>query len=288
MTRTYSSNQYEKKIKSAIKAGVNRGIRLLSLLPGGAYLFQHLLETAMGSVQTARHGDVTVRFVAPNTLCRYRVSTFSSKEPETLEWMDNIPLGSVMWDIGANVGLYFIYAAKSRGARVFAFEPSVFNLELLARNIFMNKLQHQIVILPVALSPQTGPSLFRMSTTQWGGALSTFGEEYGQDGKTLASLFEYQTCGMRMDDVCAHLGLDLPSYIKIDVDGIEHLILSGGAAVLKQAESLLVEINDDFPQQAEQSSQLLKQAGFTLHRKCDLKAGNQYNQWWVREKSLNK
>jgi hypothetical protein len=121
-----------------------------------------------------------------------------------------------------------------------------------------------------------------MSTTLWGGALSTFGEEYGQDGKTLKGLFEYQTCGMRMDDVCAQLGLALPRYIKIDVDGIEHLILSGGAAVLNQAESLLVEINDDFSQQAEQSSQLLKQAGLTLHRKCDLNAGSQYNQWWVR------
>jgi hypothetical protein len=121
-----------------------------------------------------------------------------------------------------------------------------------------------------------------MSTTQWGGALSTFGVDYGQDGKTLASLFEYQTCGMRMDDVCAELGLSLPRYIKIDVDGIEHLILSGGAAVLKQAESVLVEINDDFAQQAEQSSQLLRQAGLTLHRKCDLNAGNQFNQWWIR------
>ena len=237
----------------------------------------------MERVESARHGDVTMRFTAPNILCRYRVSTFSSKEPETLEWINNIPLGSVMWDIGANIGLYSIYAAISRGARVFAFEPSVFNLELLARNILLNKLQHQIVILPLALSSQAGPSLFRMSTTNWGGALSTFGEKYGQDGKTLASLFEYQTCGMRMDDVCAQLGLDLPRHIKIDVDGIEHLILSGGAAVLKQAESLLVEINDDFPQQAEQSSQLLKQAGLMLHRKCALNAGNQYNQWWVRK-----
>jgi hypothetical protein len=273
----------KKKLKSAIKAIINSGIRLLILLPSGAYFFQQLLEIAMERIESVRHSDVTMRFTAPNILCRYRVSTFSYKEPETLEWINNIPLGSVMWDIGANIGLYSIYAAISRGARVLAFEPSVFNLELLARNILLNKLQHQIVILPLALSSQAGPSLFRMSTTNWGGALSTFGEKYGQDGKTLASLFEYQTCGMRMDDVCAQLGLDLPRHIKIDVDGIEHLILSGGAAVLKQAESLLVEINDDFPQQAEQSSQLLKQAGLMLHRKCALNAGNQYNQWWVRK-----
>ncbi len=272
----------KKLLKLVIKASVNRGARLLHSLPGGEYVFQKLLETAMENVESVHHGDVTMRFAAPNALCRYRVSSFSTKEPDTLEWMDTIPPGSVMWDIGANVGLYSVYAAKSRGARVFAFEPSVLNLELLARNIFLNQLQQQVVIVPVALSSQPGPSLFRMSTTQWGGALSTFGEEYGQDGKTLASLFEYQTCGMRMDDVSSQLGLALPQYIKIDVDGIEHLILSGGAAVLKQAESVLVEINDDFAQQAEQSSQLLRQAGLTLHRKCDLNAGNQFNQWWIR------
>lgn len=82
-----------------------------------------------------------MRFYVPNAQCRYRVSSFSTKEPDTLEWMDTIPPGSVIWDIGANVGLYSVYAAKSRGARVFAFEPSVFNLELLARNIFLNQLQ---------------------------------------------------------------------------------------------------------------------------------------------------
>ncbi len=272
----------KQSLKAFVKSVVRNVSRALPSLPGGRYVFQQLLEAAMESLESAPHGEVVMHFAAPNTLCRYRVSSFSTKEPETLEWVDTIPSGSVMWDIGANVGLYSVYAAKSRGARVFAFEPSVFNLELLARNIFLNQLQQQVVIVPVALSSEPGPSLFRMSTTQWGGALSTFGEEYGQDGKTLSSLFEYQTCGMRMDDVCAQLGLALPQYIKIDVDGIEHLILSGGGDVLKHAESVLVEINDDFAQQAEESSQLLRQAGLTLHRKCDLNAGNQFNQWWVR------
>lgn len=117
---------------------------------------------------------------------------------------------------------------------------------------------------------------------QWGGALSTFGEEYGQDGNTLSSLFDYQICGIRMDDVCTQLRVAQPKYLKIDVDGIEHLILSGGAAVLNQVESVLLEINDDFAQQSEESSKLLTQAGLKLHRKCDLNAGNQLNQWWTR------
>jgi FkbM family methyltransferase len=54
-----------------------------------------------------------------------------------------MPRGSVLWDIGANVGLYSCYAVKARDCRVFAFEPSVFNLELLARNIFLNGIADQ-------------------------------------------------------------------------------------------------------------------------------------------------
>ena len=38
-------------------------------------------------------------------------------------------------DIGANVGLYSIYAAKLTEANVYAFEPSVLNLEILYKNI---------------------------------------------------------------------------------------------------------------------------------------------------------
>lgn len=268
--------------KKIIKNFIQTVIKLLSNLSAGRFVIEQLLTARMQIHQIVNHKEISLKFVVPNALCDYRVNSFSTKEPDTLEWIDAIPKKSVLWDIGANVGLYSVYAAKSRDARVFAFEPSVFNLELLARNIFLNQLQEQIVVLPLALSAISGPSLFRMSTTQWGGALSTFGEEYGQDGKILDNLFEYQICGMSIDNASTQLGLTLPNFIKIDVDGIEHLILSGAVAVLKQVESVLIEINDDFPQQAEQSAKLLKQAGLTLYRKCNLNAGKQFNQWWVR------
>ena len=42
-----------------------------------------------------------------------RVNTFYSKEPETLKWIDNFneDKNIIFWDIGANIGLYSIYAA---------------------------------------------------------------------------------------------------------------------------------------------------------------------------------
>ena len=119
----------------------------------------------------------------PNKLCRYRADDFFGKEPETIEWINGFNEGAVFWDVGANVGLYSIYAARERNAHVWAIEPSVFNLECLARNIYLNDVSELVCILPIALSDKTGASLLRMSSTEWGGALSTFDKEYGFDGK---------------------------------------------------------------------------------------------------------
>ena len=261
---------------------------IVSLLPRtylGRYFYQQIINATMNQKKVVSYRSHQMTFTVPNWLNQYRISTFATKEPETLEWIDTIPVGSVLWDVGANIGLYTIYAAKSRNCRVYAFEPSVFNLELLARNIFSNALQEKVTIVPIALSDKVGSSMFRMSNTDWGGALSTFGESFDQNGNVMNEVFEFQTIGVSMNDAVRLLEIPLPKFIKIDVDGIEHFILRGGTDVLNKVESVLVEINDDFAEQAEQTEQHLKNAGLSLYRKYDLGEGNQYNQLWIRGNS---
>jgi FkbM family methyltransferase len=276
---------YKRIIKNTIKSLVRGASRTLPRLPGGDYVFEQLLESGMNEHGVAEHNGVHMTFSTPNALCRYRAASFSTKEPDTLNWVDEIPANKVLWDIGANVGLYSIYAAKARCCRVFAFEPSVFNLEQLARNIYLNDVSQKIVIVPAALSDALGPSLFKMSSTAWGGALSTFGQDFDQHGGKLNSIFEYQTMGMPMDDAVRMLNIPAPQFIKIDVDGIEHFILRGGAETLKQVESVMIEIDDGFAEQAEESARHLHNAGLKLLRKCGGNAGSQFNQWWVRGSS---
>ena len=106
----------------------------------GQYITQLLINEGMEKKRKTNHRNTEMFFSVPNKLNNYRVDTFSTKEPETLDWIDKITENSIIWDIGANVGLYSIYAAKSKNCKVYAFEPSVFNLELLARNIYINNL----------------------------------------------------------------------------------------------------------------------------------------------------
>jgi FkbM family methyltransferase len=273
-------------LRSAIKGAIKGALRLIPRLPGGHYFLQSVLEIGMNQTASVTHDSTSMRFSIPNWLCRYRAETFSTKEPETLDWIDAIPDGSVFWDVGANVGLYSVYAAKRRHCRVVAFEPSVFNLELLARNLYLNGLHTEVTIVPVPLSDRLGTSHFRMSSMQWGGALSTFGQDFGQNGQPLAKVFEYQTPGISMLDAVQRLGVPMPQYVKIDVDGIEHFILRGAAEVLRQVDSVLIEIDDDFGEQARECAKHLTDAGLFLHKKCALGAGNQYNQWWMRNLSI--
>ena len=201
-----------------------------------------------------------------------------------------MPKGSVLWDVGANVGLYTVYAAKKRMCQVWAFEPSVFNLELLARNIFLNDLTKQVCIVPMALSDKLASSQLRMTTTDWGGALSTFDKTFGWDGKSIRQVFEFQTLGLSMNDAFERLCIPKPEFIKMDVDGIEHLILSGGANILKSVREVLIEVNDDFTEQASQINKLLTESGLVLKTKrhSDIIASsttgfaNCFDQIWVR------
>ena len=263
---------------------------ILNIVPGGKIFLDAILSKIQESTLCINYKNSNFKFSTPNKLNYFRAQTFSTKEPETLDWIDTIPRGNIFWDIGANIGSYSIYAAKKRDCRVYAFEPSVFNLELLARNIYINKLVDKITIMPFPLSDVLKKSTLNMSSTELGGALSTFSESYGDNGKPLKAIFEFSTLGLSIIDVIESLKIPIPNYMKIDVDGIEQLILKGGGDKLKAIKEILVEVNDDFDEQREKVQEILLAANFVLKEKKQSEMignsdrfGNTYNQIWCKK-----
>jgi FkbM family methyltransferase len=264
--------------------------RIMQKTRVGRFINNEIINLAMAQTDSVIHQGQQFDFAIPNPLNRYRVNTFSTKEPETLEWIDRMEENCVFWDIGANVGLYSIYAAKRKGGLVFAFEPSVFNLELLARNINLNKLSANICIVPLAVNDRLGRNMLNMTSTEWGGALSTFGQDFGWDGETMAKVFVFQTIGISMVDAVQLLKIPEPDYIKMDVDGIEHLILTGALPILQRIKGILVEINDNFHEQSSQTERILRDSGLRLREKrqsemvANMTGGFQctFNQIWER------
>ena len=275
-----------KKILKGLVAGVAHQLPLTKV---GRYFQDEMIHVAMEANGAVTHNGCDLLFSVPNSLNRFRFESFSTKEPETLEWIDEMAEGSVLWDIGANVGLYSCYAAKKKGCRVYAFEPSVFNLELLARNIFINGLVDRVTIVPIPLSNTLQINTMNMTSTEWGGALSTFGQMYGDDGKTMNKVFEFSTIGVSMDGIGEALGVPMPHYIKMDVDGIEHLLLEGGIKVIEQVRGLIIEVNEDFGEQADNVQRYLTDAGLVFKEKRNSmmfenneRFGHCYNQIWNR------
>jgi len=278
-------------LKAIVKRPLAMGVSLLGRSKTGRYLFSLILEQALSKTQTLRRGEKEFCYAVANPLLQLRAKTLFTKEPETLEWIDRMPQGAVLWDVGANVGTYSIYGAVSRRLRVFAFEPSVFNLEFLARNINLNKAVDQITIVPMALSDRRQVNEMRLTSSAWGGALSTFGETYDGNGEAINQIFGYEIPGLTMDDARDIFAIPQPDHIKIDVDGIEALVLAGGPDVLAKTKSVLIEINDEFEMQAKDCERILKSQGFVLKekRQSDFEKRQEsdhfvtFNQIWERD-----
>jgi FkbM family methyltransferase len=213
-----------------------------------------------------------MKFYIPNRLVDWRIKSFHTKEPETLEWIDSFEEGSCFWDIGANIGLYSIYSAsKLNKIKVFSFEPSTSNLRVLSRNISINSFSRKISVLPFALSDKKGIHISSLKESIFveGAAENAFSVNFNWEGEIFNSNNEYNTVGTSIDYLVNNNIIDIPNYIKIDVDGIEHLILKGGIETLKskKLKSVSVEINDDFKVHNKECIKILKSCGFKFHQK---------------------
>lgn len=264
-------------------------VKALSFSKGGRVIIEGAVDEIRAVTQELEVSGRRFTFCSPTPLIRWRNDTLESKEPETLRWIMGHDEGATLWDVGANIGLFSVFAAQLRNSRVVAFEPSVFNLELLARNIVLNDCADQVVIAPIALNSTSTTGMLDLSSSQWGGALSTFHHGITFTGEPIDATFSYRMTSMRLDDVPAVFGLPIPDYLKVDVDGIEHMVLAGGIEILSRVDSVLIEINDSFKSQADQCTSLLSSAGLTLQSKerSELMTTGRfstlYNQIWVRK-----
>jgi len=128
-----------------------RGLRALAWLPlrvlGGEDRARVLDRLTASAVTQVDIGGASLRFLTPSALLRSRALSLRLKEPDTLQWIDGFGADEVFWDVGANVGVFGLYAAKRRGVRVLAFEPSASNYMVLCRNIRLNALEERVARL---------------------------------------------------------------------------------------------------------------------------------------------
>jgi FkbM family methyltransferase len=199
-----------------------------------------------GMVVETPIGTGRLRFFAPTPILRWRAHTALEKEPETLRWLDQMDRDAVLWDIGANIGLFSLYAAASRQCTVLAFEPSAANFAVLTRNVQLNRLHQLVTAYCLALAGETSLGVLNLDSPAMGTAMTQFGRPGDRSpySKTDTPLM-HGMVGFTVDDFVTQFAPPLPTHIKLDVDGLEWPILRGATRTLSapRLQSLMVELS---------------------------------------------
>lgn len=151
--------------------------------------------------------------------------------------------GSVVFDIGANIGAHTLGLARSVGpaGRVFAFEPADFAFAKLKHNLDLNpELESRTRAHQILLAAEPSAPLPQMIYASWP-LLPKEPVHPKLRGRLLA------TSNARVDTLDRFVereGLDRLDLIKIDVDGHEYPVLRGGVRTLARFQpTLLMELS---------------------------------------------
>lgn len=187
---------------------------------------------------------------------KWRAESFLTEEPDTIAWLDQLTSDDIYWDIGANVGLYAIYAAKFCHCKVLAFEPEAQNYSLLIDNMILNGMfnNDKFLASPVALAEKSGFGRLQMRYFTKGGAHNLFVNSDNDEvplsiqavvRESLGNNYQQLNYSTTLDDLIYKHNFPYPTHIKIDVDGTEPKIIKGGKNILasRLVKSILIEVN---------------------------------------------
>ena len=150
---------------------------------------------------------------------RWKAFERTGKEKNTIDWIDTFKNNSIFYDIGANVGVFSVYAAIQKKAKVFAFEPEPNSFIELFNCIQLNNVDVTAMLLP--LESKSNTNFFNLTDEfEAGGSGHIFGNK-------LPSKLHYGICSDTIDNLVKFKTIPIPDYIKIDVDGLEKKILTG-------------------------------------------------------------
>lgn len=188
------------------------------------------------------------RFACETQLEVYRATTLLTKEPGTIQWIrQNAHPGDVIYDIGANIGIYTLIAAQVVGptGRIFAIEPHVANANSLMRNVVLNGFADRVCVLTCALHDHEGFFDFAYRRATAGSSGHQLGHTAGEDGRAFLPVVTERKYATTVDRLVKD-GVIVPAaLIKIDVDGNELAVLRGMTTMLENpvVRSVQVEIH---------------------------------------------
>jgi len=159
---------------------------------------------------------------------QWRRDTFWEKEPECLVWIKSFSPHDVFFDVGANVGVYSLFAASLYPEMtIIAFEPMPANYQALKENVALNGFN--ISCFQWAIGNRCGKAY-----------LSVPDPEPGKSGAQMSR----EKSGVRVPiaSIDAFMETD-PLHVKIDIDGQEFEVVKGMRLTIPFIRSCLIEVS---------------------------------------------
>jgi len=208
--------------------------------------------------------DNPIKFYTPTKISSFRAASLFIKEPYTLEWIENNGGKDIVFlDIGANIGTYSLYYASVFNGQTFSFEPAYRNLDLLVKNINLNKFNDFITVIPNPIYKKVSNKHFTQSKNIAGLAEATYGKEFLGNilKKKTKLIYNFKTLSLTIDKIFKLIDQPSQSLIKIDVDGNEIEILMGAKEFIngKDCKSIMIETREETRQDVKI---ILEEAGF--------------------------
>lgn len=125
-------------------------------------------------------------------------------------------------DVGANLGSYTILACGINDAHGFCFEPIPEVYNKLQNNIILNDIQDQVKLFNVGIGKQEDELFFTRDLGPANHILTASDEYLGK--KTRVKVFPLDT----------FLHNEMPTLLKVDVEGFETLVINGGLETLQK------------------------------------------------------
>jgi FkbM family methyltransferase len=150
--------------------------------------------------------------------------------------------GSVVLDIGANIGVHTMLLAELVGAsgRVLSFEPSEYGVRKLRRNLGLNpELAGRVTPVHCFLGATEGAAVPDGIFSRW-----PLADSKGVHQKHLGLAMPTNGApGRTIDGILAELGARSVQLVKMDVDGFESEVLRGARALLSSRPIFVLELS---------------------------------------------
>jgi FkbM family methyltransferase len=173
---------------------------------------------------------------------------------------ETVKAGSIVWDAGANMGLFSFAAAglAGRSGHVYAFEPDATLVNLLRRSARLNPQAAQVEIIPCAVSDSVSLAKFNIA------ARSRASNFLDGSGAT-------QSGGIRETHTVPTVSLDWlaerippPDVLKIDVEGAELGVFRGAVRLLESKRPTLI-FESEIEEHREEINALLLRLGYKFY-----------------------